>query len=383
VGQTLVVDIADNADVHGLDGTSLPGVIMSRLKPAITLSCLLAMFTLFSAVGVYAQDVGLAAGSAEDTPWFRQTPDNNKFALIIVGASASDEIRQRLRRWASDLHASLLNDYGYSSSDIQLLIDDGVNVGDTAPLVTAGSRIEDIASAVASIQSAASAGDQLSVFLFGHGSSTFGEAKFNNVGPDMTGADFADMLAPLNGVDTVVFNTTSASFDFSRALSGLGTVVVSATRSPAERYDPMFGGFMVSAMQERRADIDRNGRVSVLEVFNYANGRVTEWYREQDRLSTENAVLDDSGDGLFSREAGSGQADGLLAEIAYINVLTADIQKTSAEALRVQAEMQNIERDIFILRNQKNNFLEEDYWNRLEALLIDLATRTRRYNELP
>jgi hypothetical protein len=45
--------------------------------------------------------------------------------------------------------------------------------------------------------------------------------------------------------------------------------------------------------------------------------------------------------------------------------------------------MQSIEREIFILRNQKVNYLEEDYWKRLEALLIDLATRTRRYNELP
>ena len=344
---------------------------------------LLLFAMLMCASVVSAQTQGAATGTAEDTPWFRQTPDNNKFALIIVGASASDEIRQRLRGWATDLHVTLVDEYGYSNNRIRLLMDDGTNVGNAAPLVSGSSRIEDIETAVSGLRAAASAGDQLVVFLFGHGSSTFGDAKFNNVGPDMTGAEFADMLAPLNDVDMVIFNTTSASFEFSRELSALGRVVVSATRSPAERYDPMFGGFMVAAMQERRADIDRNNRVSVLEIFNYANGRVTEWYREQDRLSIENAVLDDSGDGLFSREAGSGQADGLLAEIAYLNVLTADTGKTSAEAQRLQTEMQNIERDIFILRNQKNNFLEQDYWNRLEALLIELATRTRRYNELP
>lgn len=321
--------------------------------------------------------------SAEDTPWFRQTAQNNKFALIIVGASASDEIRQRLRGWATDLHGTLVDEYGYSTNRIQLLMDDGVNVGNAASQVSAGSTIEDINTAISRIRSSASAGDQLAVFLFGHGSSTFGDAKFNNVGPDMTGAQFADMLAVLNDVDMVIFNTTSASFEFSRALSTLGRVVVSATRSPAERYDPLFGGFVVSAMQQKRADIDRNNQVSVLEIFNYASARVSEWYREQDRLSIENAVLDDSGDGLFSREPGSGQADGLLAEIAYLNVLTSASEKVSPEARRLQAEMQTIERDIFILRNQKNNFLEQDYWNRLETLLIELATRTRRYHELP
>ena len=320
---------------------------------------------------------------SEDTPWFQQTPENNKFALIIVGASANDEIRSRLRGWVTDLHASLLGDYGYDSDAIELLIDDGSNVGNAASIVSGGSRVADIEAAIERIRSRSEAGDQLTVFLFGHGSSTFGDAKFNNVGPDMTGSELADMLSPLTGIDMVMFNTTSASFEFSRELAELGRVVVSATRSAAERYDPLFGGFLVAALQQKRADIDRNARVSVLEVFNYASGQVAQWYRDQDRLSTENAVLDDSGDGLFTREPGTGQPDGLLAEIAYINVISAGTQKTSAEAFRLTAQMQSIEREIFILRNQKVNYLEEDYWSRLEALLIDLATRTRRYNELP
>jgi hypothetical protein len=266
---------------------------------------------------------------------------------------------------------------------LRMLIDDGSNVGNAASIVTGSSRVEDIEAAIGRIGRNSEPGDQLTLFLFGHGSSTFGDAKFNNVGPDMTGRDLAAMLDVLSGVDIVVFNTTSASFEFSRELSVMGRVVVSATRSAAERYDPLFGGFLVTAVQQKRADIDRNGRVSVLEVFNYASGQIAQWYRDQDRLSTENAVLDDSGDGLFTREPGTGQPDGLLAEIAYLDVISAATQKTSSGALRIAAEMQTIEREIFILRNQKVNYLEEDYWNRLEALLIDLATRTRRYNELP
>lgn len=347
---------------------------------------LLLGLTLVCCGNVFAQNeqqVNQSVGGSEDTPWFQQTPDSQKFALVIVGAAANDEIRQRLRGWATDLHASLLEDYGYAGNAIELLVDDGSNVGNAASIVSGSSRVEDIEAAIARIGRNSEPGDQLTLFLFGHGSSTFGDAKFNNVGPDMTGSDLAAMLEVLSGVDMVVFNTTSASFEFSRELSALGRVVVSATRSAAERYDPLFGGFLVTALQQKRADIDRNGRVSVLEVFNYASGQTAQWYRDQDRLSTENAVLDDSGDGLFAREPGTGQPDGLLAEIAYLNVISAGTQKTSPDALRLAAEMQTIEREIFILRNQKINYLEEDYWNRLEALLIDLATRTRRYNELP
>jgi hypothetical protein len=219
--------------------------------------------------------------------------------------------------------------------------------------------------------------------MMGHGSGTFGDAKFNNVGPDMAGADLAAMLEGFTEQDIVVINTTSASFEFSRELSALGRVVVSATRSPSERYDPVFAGYMIAGLQDHTADLDRNGRVSILEIFNYASGRVAGWYDDQGRLATENAVLDDTGDGLFSREPGATQTDGLLAEIAYIDVIVPVAEKTSPQAQALRTDMQALEREIFILRNQKQNYLEDDYWRRLEALLIDLATRTRTYNALP
>jgi hypothetical protein len=320
---------------------------------------------------------------AEGTPWFRQTAENNKFAVIVTGAAASDEIRSRFRNWSVDLYDSLLQDFAYADDQVFLLLDDGANVGQARSRVSGSSRVSDVESTLRQVRALAGDGDQVTLFMIGHGSGTFGETKFNNVGPDMTGSDLAGMLEIFDNQDLVVINTTSASFEFSRALSALGRVIVSATRSPAERYDPVFAGFFIEGLKGHRADLDRNGRVSVLEAFNYASNSVAAWYREQGRLATENAVLDDTGDGLFSREPGTSQSDGMLAEIAYFDMISLEQEKTSPMALQLKAEMQTLERDIFILRNQKQNYLEEDYWNRLEALLIDLAIRTRRYNESP
>jgi hypothetical protein len=334
-------------------------------------------------LSLFAQGSFAQMSIDNETPWFRQTADNNKFFIIITGAAASAEIRERFRGWSADLYQSLREDYGYAADRIVLLLDDGVNVGRLGAQVSGSSRIKDVQRSLVGLHSRMAPGDQLTVFMIGHGSGTFGDAKFNNVGPDMTGLDFADMLSLFTAQDIVVINTTSASFEFSRQLSMMGRVIVSATRSPAERFDPVFAGYFIEGMQGHRADLDRNRRVSVLEAFNYATGRVAEWYREQGRLSTENAVLDDTGDGLFSREPGRGQADGLLAEIAYLDVVTAGALKSSPRALQLRSEMQALERDIFILRNQKSNYLEDDYWNRLEALLIDLALTTRDYNALP
>lgn len=320
-------------------------------------------------------------GDDESTPWFQQNADTDKYAVILTGAAASEEIAGRFRRWTRDLHDTLRDDYGYASDNIRVLFDAGQALDGLT--VSASSRVDDIAEVLSSLQGVVDAGDQVTLFMIGHGSGTFGDAKFNNIGPDMTGADLAEMLEGFTEQDMVVINTTSASFEFSRELSALGRVVVSATRSPSERYDPIFPGYMIAGLQDHTADLDRNGRVSILEIFNYASGRVAGWYDEQGRLATENAVLDDTGDGLFSREPGATQEDGLLAEIAYVDVIVPEAEKTSPQARALRADMQALEREIFILRNQKQNYLEDDYWRRLEALLIDLATRTRTYNALP
>jgi len=342
----------------------------------ISMSSWLLLSTLCLALPVYAQPA-----DDEGTPWFQQRIDSDKYAVIITGAAASGEIAERFRRWTVELHDTLRDDYDYGSSNIRILFDEGQEVDGVT--VAGSSRVDDIADVLSTLRAEVAAGDQISLIMIGHGSGTFGDAKFNNVGPDMTGAELAAALDGFTEQDMIVINTTSASFEFSRELSALGRVVLSATRSPSERYDPIFAGYLIEGLRNHTADLDRNGRVSILEVFNYASGRVAGWYDEQGRLAIENAVLDDTGDGLFSREPGLNQADGLLAEIAYLDVIVPEEEKASPQAPALRADMQSIEREIFILRNQKQNYLEDDYWRRLEALLIDLANRTRTYNALP
>lgn len=318
----------------------------------------------------------------QEDAYFRGGPDAGRHALIITGAAASEEIRARFSQWSNALHDVLARDYGYSGESITLLLDDGSAAAQNER-VDGSSRREDIASAFARLQETVNPGDQVMVFLIGHGSSTDAAAKFNIVGPDITGQEFAELLAPLNQQDIVVINTTSGSFEFSAALAAPGRVIVSATRTRAERYDPMFARYLIDALDNRQGDRDKNGRVSVLEAWTFASQSVLGWYSEQGRLPTERAVIDDNGDGNFSLEPTGGGGDGGLAEIAYFDNHTAGPQKSAPEARALLSEMQDLERAVFLLRGQKANYLEEDYWTRMETLLIDLARKTGRYNELP
>ena len=120
----------------------------------------------------------------------------------------------------------------------------------------------------------------------------------------------------------------------------------------------------------------------MLEAFDYAKSNVEAWYEEQGRLASEHAGLDDNGDALFSLDPVVDSADGRLAEIAYIDAAVDEVLGLSPQARELKFQMQNLERDIFVLRGRKQDFLESDYWLEMESLLVELAIATGQFEEI-
>ena len=50
--------------------------------------------------------------------------------------------------------------------------------------------------------------------------------------------------------------------------------------------------------------------------------------------------------------------------------------------MQLKFHMQELERDIFILRGRKQDFLESDYWQEMESLLVELAIVTGEFEEV-
>lgn len=324
-----------------------------------------------------AQDIRLA----EVNDFFRDSPDSTKYAVILAGPTVGDENKSTFRQWAFSLHDILLRDYGYSSETVSLLFDNGDSQTAGGERIDGACDLQGIEQGFAGLKSVVKTGDQITVFLIGHGSGAGDEAKFNIVGPDITGLQFASILDGFQQQDMVIVNTTSASFGFSASLSSEGRVVISSTRSATEKYDPVFSRYFIEALDSRNGDRDKNSRVSMLEAFNYAKSNVEEFYEQQGRLASEHAGLDDNGDGLFSLDPTIEEVDGRLAEIAYIDTLVDDSAGLSEAAVRLKSSMQELERSVFILRGRKADFLEADYWQQMEVLLIDLARATGQFNE--
>ena len=318
----------------------------------------------------------------EGAEYFLDSPNVGKYAVIMAGPTVGETNQTQFRQWAFSLHDILARDYGYSSDSIILLYDKGQtdSVGDER--IDGACDRGGIEQGLASLAARVSTGDQITLYLIGHGSGAEEESKFNIVGPDITGAEFAELLDQFKDQSIAIVNTTSASYGFSTSLSGEGRVVISSTRSPSERYDPIFSRYFIEALDNRNGDRDKNNRVSMLEAFEYAKSNVEAWYEEQGRLASEHAGLDDNGDALFSLDPVVDSADGRLAEIAYIDAAVDEVFGLSPQARELKFQMQNLERDIFVLRGRKQDFLDSDYWLEMESLLVELAIATGQFEEI-
>ena len=219
------------------------------------------------------------------------------------------------------------------------------------------------------------------ILLVGHGTFDGKAAKFNLVGNDASDADFKHWLKPHRG-PLVFINTSSCSAPFIRTLSGPNRVVATATKSGYEQNFCRFGGYMAAALGNAEADLDKDGAVSVLEAFLIASRQAGEFYRENDRLVSENALLDDNGDGMGTpadwfrgvrtqkKAKGKSSADGKLSRLVFPVIPLAE--KGIPTPLRKKRLA--IEAKIETLRSLKKTLDAEVYYRDLEKLFLELAT---------
>ena len=104
------------------------------------------------------------------------------------------------------------------------------------------------------------------IVLIGHGTYDGREAKFNLRGADVTDLELAEWLSPVKR-QVVVINCASASGPFINRLSGPNRVVVTATKSGFEMNFARFGQYLAEAIADPRADLDKDGQVSLLEAY--------------------------------------------------------------------------------------------------------------------
>jgi hypothetical protein len=288
--------------------------------------------------------------------------------LIVVGLAGDPEHGELFQKWGTTLAETATQKLGVSKENVTLVS------GDHATR-------EEVTKAFGALATAAGEDDTVMIVLFGHGTFANKVAKFNLKGPDMTPDDFGALLKRLKSKRVVFVDTASGSGPFLETLSGPGRVIVTATRTGAEQFATLFGGPFVEAFSTEAADADRNGRVSVLEAFEYARQQVAASYKREGLMQTEHALLDDNGDREGSMEPGPQAKDGQSAAVLSLGSSRQQAAPANEKVRALYAERQALERRIESLKLLKSGMEPEKYTAELEKLATELALKTRQIRE--
>jgi len=209
---------------------------------------------------------------------------------------------------------------------------------------------------LAALAARAAIDDTLVVVLVGHGSFDERDYRFNVPGPDVTGTELGDWLAAVPPDRQIIVAATSASGALLKPLQAPRRTLVTATRSGGERNASVFARYLAEALGEAGADTDKDGYVSVLEAFRFAEHRVTGHYAERNEMATEHPTL-----------------QGPEPTVRFARLEPSAPFAGSASAGRAA----ELEAAIDALRADKANREPDAYFAQLQRLLLELAMLRR------
>lgn len=217
---------------------------------------------------------------------------------------------------------------------------------------------EGIRREIENIAAKSSPSDMVIVQLIGHGTFDDEHYRFNVPGPDPTAEDIAAWLAPVTAKRQLAVIATSAGGAALGPLQHDGRAVITATRHGRERNASRFGGFWVQALDAPGADTDKDRRISADEAFRFAERAVADYYEDRQRIATEHPRLEgDAGRFIVARTEPEAAVEPALVRLASrVDELTAAIDALKAD---------------------RRVLTEEDYFARLQELLVQLATVDR------
>lgn len=290
---------------------------------------------------------------------------------VIVGLGGEPEHAETFRRWAGTLMDHVSGPLGIPRERTLFFLDDPQPDQAHGAVRSTKTAIE---SGLRRMVSAAGADDVVFVVLMGHGTWDGKVARFNLRGPDMTAADFAAILKASATRNIVFVNAASASGPFVEALSGIVRVVVTATRSGAEQFATLFGGYFVDALAGDAADADKNRRVSVLEAFTAAKAGVARAYEERGIMLTERALLEDGGDGEGSLDPAVDGKDGRVAATLSLGApAAAQVLPDDPQLRQLYEARRALEQKAEALKLLKGSMPAAQYAAELERVLTELA----------
>jgi len=281
------------------------------------------------------------------------------YYVVISGLGGTPEYETQFTKWATDLDHELHRN-GPSAHVVTLS-------GSAATRQRVEQTLSQVAEETAS-------DDAFALFLIGHGTFDGTDYKFNLPGPDITAAELASLLKRIPARRQLVVNMTSCSGASVAALAKKDRIVITATKSGTEKNAPVFARYWLDALRDPAADTDKNGTISALEAFIYAQRKTSAYFESEKLLATEHATITENGDANVVRDPKPERGQVVLASAFPVMRPQAEMAtRVAPEKQKLVAKKEELEAKIDRLKYQKAAMSEDEYKQQLTALLLELA----------
>jgi len=217
------------------------------------------------------------------TPALAQTPapqpvqPPQTYALLVGGLTGPEAYGKWYADWLQRFQTYLTGTVHVPADHVTVLS------GNAATLAA-------ITTALGQIAQKAKPQDQVILFIVGHGEIRGDAPTLTLAGPDMSASQLAALLKAIPATSQVILNFSASSGDFLKALSAPGRINLTAL-SPTENEEPVFAEFFLRGLESKRADLDKNGTITLLEAYNWAAQQTAWWIA---RWSQTDSVVGDA-----------------------------------------------------------------------------------------
>ncbi len=279
------------------------------------------------------------------------------YFVTVAGIGGEAEYEQRFSGWAKDVDKIVRSEPG---AKVETLMDKDATKAN-------------LEAKLRSIAQQAKPDDSVVVMLIGHGTFDDREYKLALPGPDITATELAQLLDRIQA-KVLVVNTTSSSGGSIPILQKPKRVVITSTKTGTEKNVTVFARYWIEALRDPAADADKNGIVTALEAFKYAEAKTAKYFETQNWLATEHCLLEDAGKGEGVKDPSPENGEGAVAgRFALLHLgATAAAVKDPAK-LELLKKKEELETQIDDLKYHKAAMDTGQYRQQLQRLLIELA----------
>lgn len=219
------------------------------------------------------------------------------YALIISGISKDTQDKSIRYNAVIGLQKFLLDNAIVTFEQIKILTADAADGKDDQYI----SKFENINKVINNFQSKINPEDRFIFYYTGQANVIGEQLRINLPDKDITQEQLSGLIKNIKSSSMLIVLDCPASGLAVKELSGAGRIIICSCTAE-QRFSIKFSEFFIPALSDIETDIDKNGKISILEAFIVTTKNVQEWYQQKQLIITETPVLDDNGDGKASKE---------------------------------------------------------------------------------